>query len=147
MRDRYLQDQQCIDRLLNEWAFHGSIIVCFDFDNTVFDYNKRGDEYLDVITLLRKAKKLGCHLIVFTSCNEDRFPDIKKYLIDNNIPFDGINETPDYIPFQGRKVFSNILLDDRAGLSAAYRILNEVCEIVHLNRNADRIKSRQDFDF
>lgn len=147
MTDRYLNDQQCIDRLLNEFQLHGSIIVCYDYDHTVFDYGKRGDEYTDVITLLRKAKKLGCHMIVFTSCNEDRFPDIKKYLIDNDIPFDGINETPDYIPFQGRKVFSNILLDDRAGLSAAYRILNEVCEIVWLNRNADQIKKKQDIDF
>lgn len=147
MTDRYLNDQECIDRLLHEWERYGGIICAYDFDHTVFDYGKRNDTYPDVIRLLRKAKSLGCHLIVFTSCNDDRFPEIRKYLTDNDIPFDGINETPDYIPFQGRKVYYNILLDDRSGLSAAYRILNEVCEIVWLNRNADKIKSKQDIDF
>ncbi len=147
MTDRYLDDQQCIDRLLSEFQTHGSIIVCYDYDNTVYDYNKRGDGFPLIINLLRKAKKLGCHLIVFTSCNDDRFPEIKKYLTDNDIPFDAINETPDYIPFRGKKVYSNILLDDRSGLSAAYRILNEVCETVWLNRNAEKMKSKQDIDF
>lgn len=145
--DRYLDDQACIDRLLNEWQRYGSIIVAYDFDSTVFPYSNKDDKFDNVIELLRKAKKLGCHLVVFTSCNEDRMPEIKKYLADNNIPYDGINETPDYIPFQGRKVYYNLLLDDRAGLSSAYKILSEVCEIVSLNRNADRIKSKQDIDF
>lgn len=147
MTDRYLNDQECIDRLLNEWEKYGMLIVAFDYDHTVFDYANRGDKFDNVISLLCKVKKMGCHLVVFTSCNEDRFPDIKKYLKDNDIPFDSINETPDFIPFKGRKVYYNLLLDDRSGLSSAYRILNEVCEIVWLNRNAHKIKSKQDVDF
>lgn len=49
-----------------------------------------------------------------------------KYLVENNIPFDAINETPDFIPFKGRKVYYNILLDDRAGLSSAVEQLTRV---------------------
>lgn len=124
--DFFLDDQNCIDRLISEYNKYGSIIVAYDYDNTVFDYYNKGYSYAEVIELLRECKKMGFHLTVFTSCNDDRFPDIKKYLTENNIPFDGINETPDFIPFKGRKVYFNILLDDRAGLSAAYKQLSSV---------------------
>jgi hypothetical protein len=118
--DHFLNDKNCVDRLFDEWKKYGSIIVAYDFDNTVFDYYKKGYSYQQVIELLRECRKMGFHLTVFTSCNDDRFPEIEKYLRDNNVPFDGINETPDFIPFKGRKVYFNVLLDDRAGLSSAY---------------------------
>lgn len=121
--DFYLEDKNCIERLFNEWKQHKSLIVAYDYDNTVNDYHKKGYSYNDVIELLRECKKNGFHLIVFTSCNEDRFPEIKSNLEENNIPYDSINETPEYIPFKGRKVYFNILLDDRAGLSSAYNQL------------------------
>lgn len=147
MTDRYLSDKECIDRLLNEWEKYGMLIIAYDFDFTVFDYGNRGDKFDNIIALLRKVKKMGCHLVVFTSCDDDRFPDIKKYLNDNEIPFDSINETPDFIPFKGRKVYYNILLDDRAGLSSAYTILNEVAELVSINRHGEAQAGKQDIDF
>ncbi len=118
--DYFLNDLNCIDRLYSEYKKYGSLIVAYDYDNTVYDFYQRGDKFDEVINLLRECKNLGFHLTVFTSCNDDRFPDIKKYLTENNIPFDGINETPDFIPFKGRKVYYNVLLDDRAGLASAY---------------------------
>lgn len=118
--DYFLNDKNCIDRLISEYNKYGSLIIAFDYDNTVFDFYKKGYTYDEVINLLRECKKMGFHLTVFTSCNDDRFPEIKDYLTKNNIPFDGINETPDFIPFKGRKVYFNILLDDRAGLSSAF---------------------------
>jgi hypothetical protein len=124
--DYYINDTNCIRRLLLEHEKYGSIIVAYDFDNTVFDYHNKGLKFKNVIELLRECKELKFHLTVFTSCNDDRFPEIKKYLNDNNIPFDGINETPDFIPFKGRKVYFNILLDDRAGLNSAYNQLKTV---------------------
>jgi hypothetical protein len=147
MTDRYLSDKECIDRLLNEWEKYGLLVIAFDFDNCVFDYHDRGDKYDNVIALLRKVKKMGCHLVCFTSCDDSRFPDIKKYLNDNDIPFDSINETPDFIPFKGRKVYYNILLDDRAGLLSAYTVLNEVAELVTINRHTELQSRRQDVDF
>ena len=147
MTDRYLNDQECIDRLLNEWEKYGMIICAYDFDHTVFDYSKRGDVYENIILLLRKLKRMGCHLVVFTSCDETRYSEIQKYLNDNDIPFDSINETPDFIPFKGRKIYYNALLDDRAGMSAMYKILIEVTEIVDINRHGEATKNKQDIDF
>jgi len=124
--DYFLNDINCVNRLVEEYNKYGSLIVAYDFDNTVFDYYKKGYQYENVINLLRECKKMKFHLTVFTSCNDDRFHEIEKYLKENNIPFDGINETPDFIPFKGRKVYFNILLDDRAGLSSAYYQLSNV---------------------
>lgn len=124
--DYFLSNQNCIDRLISEYEKYGSLIIAYDYDSTVFDYYGKGYSYHEVIELLRECKKMGFHLTVFTSCNDERFPEIKQYLTENNIPFDGINETPDFIPFKGRKVYFNILLDDRAGLRSAYDILWKV---------------------
>ena len=121
--DYFLTDDNCVQRLFDEWKKYGSIIVAYDYDNTVFDYYGKGYTYQKVIELLRVCRSMGFHLTVFTSCNDDRFPEIRKYLNENNIPYDGINETPDFIPFKGRKVYFNILLDDRAGLKSAYEQL------------------------
>ncbi len=124
--DFFMDDQNCIDRLYEEYKKYGSLIVAYDYDNLVYDYYKKGRKFDKVINLLRMCKELGFHLVVFTSCNDDRMPEIRKYLTDNDIPFHSINETPEYIPFQGRKIYFNILLDDRSGLSAAYRQLETV---------------------
>jgi hypothetical protein len=121
--DYFLDDTNCVARLVSEYERYGSLIVAYDYDSTVFDYHGKGLKYDDVIDLLRHCRSMGFHLTVFTSCNDDRFPEIRVYLTQIDIPFDGINETPDFIPFQGRKVYYNILLDDRAGLSAAYNQL------------------------
>jgi molybdopterin/thiamine biosynthesis adenylyltransferase len=51
---------------------------------------------------------------------------------ENDIPFDKINENMDFIPFTGRKLYANIYLDDRAGLSAAYNILSKTLELIKL---------------
>lgn len=124
--DYFLNDTHCVERLVTEYKKYGNLIVAFDYDNTIFDYYKMGESFNNVIELLQECKKLNFHLICFTSCDGDRFPEIIDYMNKNNIPFDGINETPDFIPFKGRKVYYNILLDDRAGLSASYDILWKV---------------------
>ena len=145
--DRYLDDKQCIDRLLNEWEKYGFLIISYEFDDVIFDYHGKDDKYPNMIDLLRKAKKLGCYLVVF-SCSEDsRIPFIEKHLIDNDIPFNSINQMPEFLGFNCRKIYANHILDSRSGLSSAYNILNEVCEIVWMNRNADKIKLKQDVDY
>jgi len=134
--DPFMDDQMCIDRLLEEHKKYGQLIVAYDFDNTVFDYYKKGYKFQKVIELLRLCKReMNFHLTVFTSCNDDRIPEIKKYLEENDIPYDSINETPDYIPFRGRKVYFNILLDDRAGISSSFSQLEKVFYHIRCMKN------------
>jgi len=123
--DFYLSEENSYKRLLEEYEKY-KLIIAYDFDNTVFDYNEKGYGFENVIELLRVCKEIGCYLTVFTSDGPERIPQIESHLKANNIPYDGINENPDIIKFNGRKIYYNILLDDRSGLPSAYRILARV---------------------
>jgi hypothetical protein len=145
--DYFRDDNNCINRLFDEWKRYGNLIIAFDFDNTVFDYYKKGYTYYEVIDLIRKCYDMGFHLTVFTSDDESRFPEIEEYLKKNNVPYDSINTTPDFIPFKGRKVYYNHLLDDRAGLSSAYYILMETIQKIRLYKKELAQHNKQDIDF
>ena len=130
--DPYLSDYKCIERLIKEWIEHNGIIIAFDFDNTVFDYHGQGYTYSHVINLLKDAKEMGCTLILYTSCAEEKYDIMKSYLKEKGIYPDYINKTPDYIPFghDGSKVYYNLFLDDRAGLGSAVHILEETIKAI-----------------
>lgn len=72
-----------------------------------------------------------CQLIL---CEVLRCNDLKECFQKLHLNYDSggevhyINQSPPYIPYSGNKVYYNILLDDRAGLSAAYEILYETKE-------------------
>lgn len=123
--DFYLSDNNVVERLVREWKQYKNIVIAYDFDNTVYDYHGEGHTYEDVIELLRNCKTYGATLVVFTANDEDKHPFIEDYLKRNNIPYDYINETPKHIPVKTKKkIYYNILLDDRAGLKSAYKTLS-----------------------
>jgi hypothetical protein len=128
--DFYLNEQNTINRLVSEWIKYGKIIIAYDFDDTVYDFHNKGRKYDDVINLLKQCKSLGAYFIVFTSCNENDYDKIRNYLAENEIPFDKINENLNFVKFTGRKVYYNILLDDRAGLSSSYKCLLQTIKII-----------------
>ena len=130
--DYYLSDLNVINRLVDEWIKYGhNFVIAYDYDNTVYDYHNQGHRYDDVIGLLRECYDFGAHLVVFTANDEDKHPPIIAYLKENNIPFDAINETPSFVPVKSsKKIYFNILLDDRAGLSSACYCLKDALEIM-----------------
>jgi hypothetical protein len=71
---------------------------------------------------------MGCTLILSTCCDESKFEFMENKCIEVGIHIDYINASPPYIPFTGNKIYYNIMLDDRAGLSAAYKILYKTKE-------------------
>lgn len=128
MQHPYLSDEACIYRLVDEYKKHNSIVVAYDFDNCVFDFHSKGHDYSEVIELLREAKQIGCYLIVFTA--EQDIEKVKSALQNQNIPYDSINENPPFFKSESRKIYSNILLDDRAGLKSAFHQLKETINII-----------------
>ena len=70
--------------------------------------------------------------IIFTGNENTDF--ITKYLVEHDIPFNTINENPPFFKGKSRKIYYNLLLDDRAGLSAAYLALHKVLEYVEIQR-------------
>lgn len=129
MKDEFLNLENSYNRLKREYMEHGKLIIAYDFDSTVFDYHNTGSSYEMVRELIRRWKN-HAYFIVFTSSESDRFDEIRKILDELNLPYDSINEDAPFIPFKGRKVYYNILLDDRAGLAQTYGELNRLYEEV-----------------
>lgn len=135
--DPHLHSHINVSRLINEYDNHGRLIIAYDYDSTVYDYHNTGSTYDKVKELLRKADKIGCYLIVYTCSGEDRYPEIEKYLKENDVPFHAINENCPDITFAQNKLYYNILLDDRAGLASAYADLEVAIDaITHKNKEA-----------
>jgi hypothetical protein len=61
--DFYLNPENSKNRLIEEYKTHGSLVVAFDFDDTVYDFHKKRRLYNDVIDLLKKLKSINCYLI------------------------------------------------------------------------------------
>lgn len=127
--DYYLDETNAVNRLVKEWKMHGKIIIALDFDNTVYDFHQEGHTYEEVFTLLKECQQFGCYIVLFAARGEDENEFMVSYLKEHDIVIDGINENLPVIPFQTRKIYYNILLDDRAGLKSAYEILKEALRI------------------
>ncbi len=128
--DYYLNTDNSFNRLLAEYKAYGSLVVAYDFDNTVYDFHSKGLQFDNVIELLRKLKTINCYLIIFTGNDDTEF--IKTYCHDHKIPYDAINENPPFFQSESRKIYYNVLLDDRAGLAQTYNELNQLISVVDL---------------
>ncbi len=128
--DYYLNTQNTYNRLYQEYNKYGSLVVAFDFDNTVFDYHNKGWSFDKMVNLLQQLKQIGCYLIIFTANEDEVF--VRTYCQENNIPFDGINENPPFYKSESRKIYYNILLDDRAGLKESYTVLRKLIKNIKL---------------
>ena len=135
--DPYMSDYITYPRWLSEWRAYGDkFVIAYDFDDTVFDYHNKGYTYENVIGLLRECKEYGAHLVVFTGNPDSKYPQIREYLESNNIPYDAINESPEWIPLApARKIYYNIFLDDRAGLKYTYDALRLILQTLVKERN------------
>ena len=126
--DEYLVPNASFMRLYNEYLKYGSLVIAYDFDNTVYDFHKKGATYEMVVALLRKLKSVGCYIICFTANSDKEF--VLNYLKENNIPLDSLNENPPFFKSEERKIYYNALLDDRAGLLQVYTELNLLTQLL-----------------
>ena len=126
--DFYLNSDNSTNRLIDEYVQHNSLVVAFDFDDTVYDFHKKGRLYNDVIRLLKDLKTINCYLICWTGQQDLEF--VSNYLSENNIPFNAINENPPFHKSTSRKIYANAYLDDRAGLLQTYNNLQIVLKTI-----------------
>jgi hydroxymethylpyrimidine pyrophosphatase-like HAD family hydrolase len=122
--DYYLNNTNCINRLKEEWDKYEKIVIAVDFDDTLFDFHKKGRTYDDIMDIIKRAQKIGCYTIIFTANDDiEHHKFIKEYLKEYNIKVDAINNNVAAVPYTTKKPYYNILLDDRAGLPSAYNSL------------------------
>ena len=131
MSDPYLNQKNAVERLLNEYKKHKRLVVAVDFDDTVFDYHGGGENHGKVLQLLRDCKKHNFYLVVWTASDPSRFHEMRVFLSDRGIHVDSINENPIPLPFGNhKKIYYNILLDDRAGLKSAVDTLETLLFLI-----------------
>lgn len=141
----YLSDRLAIDRLKREYQEHGKLIIGFDFDCTIYDYHNEGLELQPVISLLKKCSDLGFVMCLYSlilqpkerSENDLGITQKINHCNDLGIKVDYFNNSPVLTNqiFNNtcyKKPYFNILLDDRAGLSASYNILKTTLEELNL---------------
>ena len=125
--DPFTHKEMVKKRWKTELEKYGKLIIAFDFDYTVHNYREEDNFTYDVVMQLLRDWRPYAHFIVFTASPEERYPYIKKYLEENNIPYDKINE--DILERNyTRKIYYNVFLDDRAGLGETVEILTEILE-------------------
>lgn len=118
-------DYNCVRRLEKELNTHGSLVIGFDFDNTVFDVHNNGRNYKDIIDALKNCKDKGWTLCLYTSELDENWLKWKiDYCKHFGIEPDYVNESP--LLKGTKKPFFSLLLDDRAGLQSAYLILKSI---------------------
>lgn len=124
--DFYLSEENCYNRLKEEFKKYGKLIFCVDFDDTIYDFHKLGRTYDDVIGLLHRWEQYS-EVVILTGNGEDKYEAIAQYLDEKKIKYVGIN-CDSSVSFGGRKTYANVYIDDRGGLPTVYRILKRLID-------------------
>lgn len=158
MESRFSNTEESVKRLFEVWKKHQNLIIAFDFDDTVFDYHKRGDSYNLVIDLLKECDSMGFTLICFSGVQNMKDVHFKSEYINqvlglrvNGTRGGEINKGSAYkdkynqlvadknelpAPYYNKPMF-NILLDDKAGLGEAYKILQKTLYLINSELEKD----------
>ena len=133
MNNPYFSSDECLQRLIDEYKKHPRLIVALDFDDTVYDFHKKGHMYGEVLDLMRRCQKLGFYIMLFTGSEPDRHLSQAAFLLENGIVVDAVNQNPLPLPYgNSGKPYFNILLDDRAGLYQAFAVLFELVTMIEM---------------
>lgn len=94
------------------------VTVCVDFDGTLakvqrpFDPKTAGKPRRRIVRLVRLLKEQGCRIVVWTVRGNKRL--LRRWLKENKVPYDFVNENPDQPPDSSGKVYADVYLDDKA---------------------------------
>lgn len=133
MNDPFLDENLCYERLKENYNKYGSLLVAADFDETIFDYHKKSFAFPALIQLLKDCNKVKFPITIFTASPLERHPEIQEYCNTIGVEIVAINENTvdwmkDGLDRSKAKIYFSILLDDKAGLPSAYRILRKLID-------------------
>lgn len=128
--DEFLIPHANFKRLYEEFKHFGSISIGVDFDNTIYDYHKKGYTYPIVIELVKRAQALGMKIHIFTANETPDF--VLEHCQKLGIINEGINTDGVKLGWECRKPFYSLLLDDRAGLISAVEDLSQLVGVLEM---------------
>ena len=122
--DPFMDESICVDRLVTEWRKHGRILIATDFDDSVFGFHDPTDTHPKMLALLKECSDMGCLITIFTAATPTRWDMMREFLETRGVKVASINKNAIELPYGNwGKPYWNILVDDRAGLPSAYRVL------------------------
>lgn len=118
-----LVDSKLLASLNRAQINHGKIIIGFDFDDTVSPCRESYYALSPARTTLKRAKELGHSLICVT--NNSDLEKVKCFCETHG--FSPLTVNANIVPvfFKQRKIYVNIMLDDKSCLDACVATLNE----------------------
>lgn len=126
-------DQHLLADMLNQSKLHGSLLVAYDFDNTISPWGDKDDPAVLERSreLVRRAKAQG-HIVYCYTANPNEAL-VHEFCALNDVPMDYLNESPpkgagSKVPQGGGKCYYNIFLDDKCGLKSAQDTLEAFLE-------------------
>jgi len=135
--DPYFDRANCVNKLFETYKKHKKLIIAVDFDCTVSEYPEGcGTTHNKILDILRECNELGFYVIPYTCSRIERYRFIYAFFQLVGIKVEYINENIpgiDYGP--GAKLYYNLLLDDKSGLSESYEILKEAITLIKGERN------------
>lgn len=129
-----------IERLVKEWKKHGKIVLSVDYDSTIFPYPTidNQEDIERTVKLVQIAYETGAYIVIFTASPEGRHEEIQAYCEKIHLPINAINRNPIDLPFGNEgKIYYNINLCDRSGLTQALDILETAMYIVRGDKAKD----------
>jgi hypothetical protein len=113
-----------LERLESEWDQYGKIIIGCDYDDTISPWKMENFNPKRILEVLKVARETGAYIVIFTSCDKARYPEIEDYCKKIGLTIDSINENPIDLPYGKKgKIYANIFLDDRGGMNESLNIL------------------------
>jgi len=134
-----------VNRLVKEWLKHDCLLIGSDIDDTLIPYNDWSKDICSqVVNLLLDCKTEGVILILNTAREESKLKESVSEIENLGLKVDAINKTPEYLnlPYgKSGKIYANIFLDDRGGLTLAMDQLRRAFEKVKEIRIQQKLKS------
>jgi hydroxymethylpyrimidine pyrophosphatase-like HAD family hydrolase len=91
-------------------------IIAVDFDGTIVEHRfpKIGKLRSEIVEMMKQEKENGTIIIIWT-CRKGIFESrMKKFLDENDIPYDYINENYPGLDFiTSRKIYADCYIDDK----------------------------------
>lgn len=122
--------EYCIRKIVGTWLKYNKLIICVDFDETIFPWDKCQEKICNlVVNTIKEAKNIGAYLILYTCRNGERLTEAVDYCNNLGIKFDEVNPTTPFKENFSSKPYCNILLDDKSGLIESIEMLQKSIEL------------------
>ena len=141
---KYINDY--VEKMVEAYNRNGSIILGYDFDDTVHSDKEFSSVYVyEVQRIIKEAYNTGAFRFILITCREgEALVSAEHYLHKQGLPYNSLNQNlPWSIPDDPRKIYCNLMLDDKCGLPTSLEILrgtiDRITEIQHFDGVRERL--------